>query len=112
MNASASGADVDPRVEWRFPAPFGWRTALIAIAAFMILWRTGADVEIDRAAFQTAQGVAASVGLAKESQVARGFGTVLRRMFPPQLAETTEIARIEGFDPDRLPLFAQSRRKQ
>lgn len=106
MNHAASRITANPSGEWRFPRPLGWRTVLVAIVAFMILWRTGADVEIDRAALETGKGIAASAGLATDSQVARGFGGILGQMFPPQIAEVTETARIDGFDRNRLPLLA------
>ncbi|WP_243450847.1 phosphonate ABC transporter, permease protein PhnE [Sphingosinicella sp. CPCC 101087] len=79
---------------------------LVAIVAMAILLRTGADVDIGRAIVQSGEGVAAGAGLVEDSQVARGFGAILGQMFPPQLAEVTETARIADFDPDRLPLFA------
>ncbi|KAB7647668.1 phosphonate ABC transporter, permease protein PhnE [Polymorphobacter fuscus] len=107
MTATDIAALARPSGTWHFPSPFGWRTLLVAIVAFMVLFRTGADVEIGPAIFESGKGIAAVAGLADDSQVARGFGTILVRMFPPQLAEITEIGRIAGFDRDRLPLFAR-----
>ncbi|WP_439534406.1 phosphonate ABC transporter, permease protein PhnE [Polymorphobacter sp.] len=92
---------------WRFPTLFGWRTLLVIVIALMVVLRTGADVGMGRAVVESGKGVAVAVGLPGESQVARGFGTILTRMFPPQLAEVTETSRIAGFDRDRLPLFAR-----
>jgi phosphonate transport system permease protein len=92
--------------EWRFPKPLGWRTLLIVIFAILILWRTGADVEIDRAVVQTGMGVAAHAGLTDQPQNAAGIGSILGKMFPPQLAEVTETTRIDGFDRERLPFLA------
>lgn len=95
-----------PSGEWRYPRPWGWRTLLVVLIAILVLLRTGADVEIGRIARETGTGVAAGVGLAEDSQVARGLGAILGQMFPPQLAEVTETARIADFDPGRLPPFA------
>jgi phosphonate transport system permease protein len=79
---------------------------LVAIVAVMILLRTGTDVDVGWALLQSGKGVAAGAGLAEDSQVARGFGAILGAMFPPQLAEVTDTARIAGFDRHHLPLFA------
>jgi phosphonate transport system permease protein len=95
-----------PPAMWHFPPAYGWRTLMVAIVALLVLWRSGGDVEIDRAVVMSGQGVAASVGLKQDSQVARGFSTILGRMFPPELADASDIERIEGFDRNRLPLFS------
>jgi phosphonate transport system permease protein len=38
--------------------------------------------------------------------VLSGLGTIARSLFPPQVSERTETARIEGFDRNRLPWFS------
>jgi phosphonate transport system permease protein len=55
----------------------------------------------------TAAWLGSLVGLAESSQVGKGLGRVLQTMLPLQLAERTEVARIEHFDPYRLPWFAR-----
>jgi hypothetical protein len=80
-----------PAWEWQFPKPFCWRTLLAIIVAFMVLFQTGADVETGRAIFQSGKGIAAGAGLADDSQVARGFTAILRRMFP-RIAQCTSGA--------------------
>jgi phosphonate transport system permease protein len=89
--------------EWRFPQPYGWRCALLALIAIGLLWKTGRDVEMDRAVALSGGGIAASLGVKTDSQVARGFSAILRQMFPPQISEATEISRIEHFDRSHLP---------
>ena len=106
MNHATNPGMRRPAASWRFPRPFGWRTLLVAIVAVLILFRTGADVDVGSTALESGKGVAAGIGLAEDSQVARGFGAIFGSMFPPQLAEVTETARIAGFDRDHLPLFA------
>lgn len=106
MNGGANPHAGRPAGEWNFPKPFGWKTMLVAIVAILILFRTGADVDIGRAVIQSGKGIAAGAGLASDSQVARGFGAIFGQMLPPQISTATETARIEGFDPDRLPLLA------
>lgn len=106
MNGIANLPVCRPPGEWRYPPPVGWRTLLVLLVAVLVLLRTGADVEIGHMVSETGAGVAAAVGLAEDSQVARGFGAILGQMFPPQLAEVTETARIPNFDAGRLPPFA------
>lgn len=95
-------AQTSPR-EWRYPQPYGVRTALLALLAILILWKTGRDVEMDRAVMLSSGGIAAGLGFKTDSQVARGFSEILRQLFPPQISEATEIARMEHFDRSHLP---------
>lgn len=99
MNATAEA--------WRFPRPYGARAVLLAIAAFVLLVVTGARVEMHRMAALTGEAALAAVGLADGSQVAAGFASVGRQLFPLAVAERTEVSRIEGFDPARLPPFSR-----
>jgi phosphonate transport system permease protein len=96
-----------PAPAWRFPQPYGWRSVLAAAAAVAVLLVTGHRVEIDRAAVMTGDAVAAAAGSGRPSQVAKGFATVARQLFPLQLDERTDVDRIEHFDPHRLPPFAR-----
>ena len=106
MNIATSLPMRRPPGEWRFPKQLGWRTLLTILIAILVVFRTGADVEIDHVVFESGKAIAAGVGLADDSQVAQGFGSILGQMFPPQVAEVTEVSRIDGLDRDRLPLFA------
>lgn len=92
-----------PPSEWRLPAPFGARGVGLALLAMLILGFTGQRVEMDRMLSLTGGGVLALVGLRDESQVTRGLAHLGRSLFPPQIAERTEVSRMEGFDRDRLP---------
>ncbi len=92
---------------WRVPPAFGWRTVVIVVIALAVLGWTGKRLEMDRAAIMTGEAVAAAAGAPVESQVARGVSRLADQLWPPVLEERTEIARIEGFDPARLPLFAR-----
>jgi phosphonate transport system permease protein len=92
--------------DWNFPRVYGARSVIVLIAVALLLWQTGRRVEIGRMIGMTAQAVAAQVGLADRSQVADGLGTVIGRMFPIQLSDRQDVARIEHFDPDDLPWFS------
>jgi len=95
----------DAPAAWRFPKPYGARTALLVLAGFLVLWATGARLEMDRMAGLTAEAALAVVGLDEDSQVARGFASVGRQFVPLAIEERTEVSRIQGFDPAALPPF-------
>jgi phosphonate transport system permease protein len=95
-----------PGSTWRLDPPFGARTVLIVILAALLLWHTGKRVEIDRMAILTAEGVLAAVGIGEHSQVASGLAKIATSLFPIQISERTEVARIENFDPSDLPWFS------
>ncbi len=105
-----SATTPQPRLpaDWSFPRPFGWRSLLILFVVAMVLLRTGSDVEIDRAARETGSAIAAHVGLADQPAAPGGLSAILGKMFPPQIAEIRETARIPGFDRNNLPLFAHA----
>ena len=47
------------------------------------------------------------VGVADDSQVARGLSRVGQAMWPPVIAETEEVGRIQNLDRQKLPLFSR-----
>jgi phosphonate transport system permease protein len=87
---------------WRFPQPYGRRTAFLALVAILILWKTGLDVEMDRAVTLSGEGLAKALSFRTDSQVAHGFSGILRQMFPPHISEATETARM-ALDRSHLP---------
>lgn len=92
---------------WRFPQPYGWRSASTALVALLILVFTGHRVEMDRAVVMTGDAIAVAAGSDRQSQVAKGMATVVRQLFPLQLDERTDVDRIEHFDARHLPLFSR-----
>jgi phosphonate transport system permease protein len=96
-----------PADRWSLPAIYTWRSVLAVLVVFIILGYTGYRTEMDRMARLSGEAVLASVGLADQSQVLSGLSKLGRSMFPPQLEERTEVARIENFDRQRLPLFSR-----
>lgn len=98
---------VRPAPEWALPHPFGAKVIALLLGATLLLGVTARRVEMDRMVTLTLAWLGALVGLAESSQVGKGFGRVARTMFPLQLAERTEITRIEHFDPQRLPWLAR-----
>ncbi|MDM0122814.1 phosphonate ABC transporter, permease protein PhnE [Variovorax arabinosiphilus] len=76
------------------------------LLALALCFVTGQRVEMGRMAVLTGEGLLAAVGLRDTSQVSAGLAGVARSLFPIQISERTEVARIENFDRARLPLFA------
>lgn len=111
MNAPATLAagtppPARPSSDWTLPRPFGLRTLLVLCALLAAGLFAGQRVELGRMLALTGEGVLAAVGLREQSQVLSGLGTIARSLFPPQVSERTEVARIEGFERDRLPWFS------
>jgi phosphonate transport system permease protein len=106
MSEAAYGISQTPPSEWRFPQPYGLRSVVLALFAILALWKTGLDVEMDRAVELTGGAIASGFGFKKDSQVARGFSGILGQMFPPQISEAIETSRIEHFDRSHLPRFS------
>jgi len=92
--------------QWTFPRVYGGRGIAILIAALLVLWVTGQRVEMGRMATLTGEAVMVQLGLVERSQVADGLGKLMGQLVPIQLSDQRDVTRIEGFDPDRLPLFS------
>lgn len=96
--SSATAGRLDP--------PYGARTVMVVLIAALLLWYTGQRVEVGRMLALTGDGILAAVGIKEDSQVSSGLGKVVGSLFPLQISERTEVARIEGFDASQLPWFA------
>ncbi|MBV8271235.1 MAG: phosphonate ABC transporter, permease protein PhnE [Cupriavidus sp.] len=92
-----------PHSAWRIQRSFGVRQRVIVLMVLLLLVVTGKRVEIDHMVTLTSDGLLAAVGLRDSSQVSAGLASVARQLFPVQLSERTEVARIENFDRDHLP---------
>ena len=101
-----------PPAQWRLDPPYSVRTLAVILLAFGLLWYTGQRVEIGRMLALTGEAVLAAAGIKEQSQVASGLGKLWSTMLPVQISERTEIARIENFDPDRLPWFSRVEREE
>lgn len=95
------------RLHWHLDQPFRLKHLVIAVLIFALLLLTGHRTEMDRMVSMTTQAVGNLVGLNDESQVVRGLSKVADSMWPPQLATSEDIARMNNFDTDNLPLFAR-----
>lgn len=95
------------RLQWHLDQPFRLKHLAIAVLIFALLLVTGHRTEMDRMATMTTQAVGNLVGLNDESQVVRGLSKVAESMWPPQLATSDEIARMNDFNPDDLSWFAR-----
>ncbi len=96
-----------PASAWRIAPPFGARTLALLLLALVVLAAAGQRVEIGRMLALTGDGLLAAVGLREHSQVGAGMAKIAGALFPIQLSERTEVARIEHFDRDSLPWLSR-----
>jgi phosphonate transport system permease protein len=99
-------AAVRPASAWEIPPPFGVRSLVLLVLVLVVGFFAGQRVEMGRMVSLTGEGVMAAIGLRDRSQVLSGLQTIGRSLFPPQISDRTEVARIEGFDPAHLPWLA------
>lgn len=102
----------DGAARWEIAPPFGTRTVVVVMLALILCWFTGQRVEMGRMLALSGDGVLAAVGLRESSQVSTGLAALGRSMFPPQVSERTELARIENFDRNSLPLLSRIEKEQ
>lgn len=96
-----------PASAWDLPRPWGARSIGLLLLVLVVGFFAGQRVEMGRMLSLTGEGVLAAVGLRDQSQVLSGLGTIAKSLFPPQVSERTETARIEGFDRSNLPWFSR-----
>ena len=102
MNASSTA-----KAAWRIDPPYGVRAVAIVILALLLCLVAGHRVEMGKMVSLTAEGALAAVGLREQSQVGAGLAKLAHSLFPIQVSERTEVARIENFDRDNLPWLAR-----
>lgn len=93
--------------EWNNPAPFGFKSVLMAIIIFGILIVSGKNIELNKLVTLSTEAGSYLLGVSEQSQVIDGSKRIVSSMFPPALSETIEVSRIENFDPSNIPLFAE-----
>jgi phosphonate transport system permease protein len=106
LHAPLSDAARRPASAWEIERPYGTRTVVAVVLALLLCFVTGQRVEMGRMLSLTGEGVLAALGLRQSSQVSAGMATIARSLFPVQISERTEVARIEHFDPHHLPWLA------
>lgn len=106
LNPPVPGAVRRPASAWEIERPFGARTVVMVALALLLCFFTGQRVEMGRMLSLSGEGVLAAVGLRESSQVSAGIATIARSLFPVQVSEHTEVARIENFDREHLPWLA------
>ncbi len=94
-------------LHWQLSAPYTYKHILLLIVVATVLIVTGHRTEMDRMAAMTVQALGYTVGLVDDSQVVRGLSRVGQSMWPPAVAESEEIGRLQDFDRDRLPPFSR-----
>lgn len=97
---------LDAAAGWQLDPPYNVRHLLIALAAITLLAVSGVRMEIPRMIADTARAIGYVVGVSEESSVAIGVKRVASSIWPLQIAQVTETARIENFDRNALPFGA------
>jgi phosphonate transport system permease protein len=92
---------------WRLDPPYRPRHVLIALVALLVLSVTGTRMEVPRMLSESAEAVGYMFGLTDKSPVATGLKRIGSSVWPIQIAEEIETARIENFDRERLPWSAR-----
>ena len=95
-----------PASAWHIERPYGTRSMVALLLALLVLFAAGQRVEIGRMLALSGEGLLAAVGLRDSAQVSSGIAKIARSLFPIQISERTEVARIENFDRDHLPWLA------
>jgi phosphonate transport system permease protein len=93
--------------EWYNPAPFGFKSVLLVIVIFILMTISAKNIELDKLVSLSAEAGSYLIGTSDQSQVINGGNKLVRAMFPPVLSETTEVSRIENFDPNNISLFSE-----
>lgn len=93
--------------EWDLRSPYGARTVLIIIIVFCFIIISGKNSEINKMAAMIAEAIGYFIGVSDSSQVVNGLGRALSGMWPLQISETTEISRIQNFNPNDIPVFSR-----
>lgn len=106
LSPTIAGAARRPASAWEIERPFGTRTVIAVVLALLLCFVTGQRVEMHRMLALTGEGVLAAVGLRDNSQVSAGMAQIAHSLFPLQLSERTEVARIDNFDRHHLPWLA------
>ncbi len=91
---------------WAYPQPFGTKSLLIVMAALALLFFTGQRVEVGRMLSLTGTALLEKAGVAEGTDAGKGLGNVMGRIFPIQISDRQDVARMEDFDPGHLPPFA------
>jgi len=91
---------------WQIPPPYRLRTVLLVLLLALAACFAAQRVEMGRMLSLSGEALLAAVGLREDSQVLSGFGKLASTMFPLQVSERTEVARIEDFDRNGLPWFS------
>lgn len=93
--------------EWALRRRVSPLRLLCGVVLILLLTLSARRTEIDRMLLMSTQAVGSAFGVAGPSQVADGVQRVASSLWPPQVSETREVARLENFDRDRLPLGAR-----
>jgi phosphonate transport system permease protein len=95
-----------PVMKWELAPPYGAKTVLVILVVTVIMFVSGSHTKIDQMFYLMGEAIGNVVGLNESSQVVKGTKKIAGSMFPLNFSESTEISRIENFNPENLPLFS------
>ena len=95
-----------PSESWELHRTITPRTIGVLLIIALCAAFSAKNVELDKAVTETWTAIKVMVGLADESRVINGAANFLAKSFPMQISTMQETNRIEGFDPNDLPLFS------
>ncbi len=93
--------------DWQLRQPFSGKLVLVLLAVAVCLAISARRTEVDKAIGLTIQGLAYSVGLTDDAEVALGWKSFFESAFPIAFSEKREVTRIKGFDRNNLPAFSR-----
>jgi len=102
-----SGEENLTSTDWVLSAPYGYKSVLLLIVIAIFMGLSGKKIEIDDMFAEIFRASGYYLGINEQSQVANGLGVISESLFPIQLSESVETARIENFDENDLPLFSK-----
>ena len=112
--AGPTGAALDGRTAagWELRQPYDARIVGLVLLIVLGLGVSAQRVEGQRFLALSWEWAQSLIGLRESSQIGQGLARMGESLFPPQLGERTEVSRMEGFDPGRLPWFSRIERQE
>lgn len=89
--------------QWTLRRSTPLRNFIVLLAVLAALAFSARRTEIDRMLVLSGEAIASFAGVGGPSSVAQGIARVSASLWPLQISETREVARIEHFDREHLP---------
>lgn len=94
--------------DWPIQPRRRWVPALSVVVVMLMLVLSFYKLDLITGVSDTAEGLGVKVfGIDGSSQVIDGALQFVERGWPPKISRVKDVERIEGFDPDNLPIFSR-----